>query len=324
MQRREWLALAAAGALAPGLARAAYPERPIRLVIPFAAGGNGDIMARVTAPYLVPGAPQGVVPDNRGGAGGGLGAEIVARAKPDGHTLLWGANGPLVNSVLMSPQPRYDPLKDFSAIGLMSLVPMGLVVRPEVPARSLKEFLAYARAQPGGVSIGTSGLGGANHVPLEVFKAATGANILHVPYKGGGSALPDFLGGTTQGLFTEISTVLGFHREGRARILAIASEQRLSLLSDVQTFIENGLRDFTAYTFNGLWAPAGTQPDVISALNRGLLGALRDRGVLADVVARGALLANEAQATPAGARAFLEREIARTRQAMKVAGIQPQ
>jgi tripartite-type tricarboxylate transporter receptor subunit TctC len=315
----------AAGALGTSLpAWAAYPDSQIRLVIPFAAGGNGDVMARLAVPVMVGQLGQSVVPDNRGGGGGSIGAEVVRRARPDGYTLLWGANGPLVNSPLMMRSPIYDSLRDFTAIGLMSLVPMVLVVKSSLPVKNLKEFVAYSKTRgASGVPIGSSGIGGANHVPLERFKAATQANIVHVPYRGGGSALPDLLGGTVDGLFTEVSTVLSLHRDGKVRIIGVTSEQRLALLPDVQTFIEAGLSGFTAYTFNGLWGPAGMSAALVSRLQGALASAVKDPKVLQRIASFGAMPATPEQQTPAGATAFLKNEIEETKRVMASAHIMP-
>jgi tripartite-type tricarboxylate transporter receptor subunit TctC len=327
ISRRAVLKLGSASALAAAWssAHAAYPDKPIRLVVPLAPGGNGDIMARLAVPTMVSMLGQPVVVDNKGGGGGSLGGEAVARAKPDGYTLLWGANGPLVNSPLMLREPHYDAARDFAAVGLMSLVPMALVVKPSLPVHSLEEFVSYSATRgKQGVSIGTSGIGGANHIPLEVFKAATHANILHVPYRGGGAAIPDLLGGNVDGLFTEVSTVLAMHADGRARILGVTSDRRSPLLPDVQTFIEYGLKDFTAYTFNGLWAPARTPPSLIAPLQRALAAAVRDPRVVAGMQERAAFAASAEQQTSAGAQAFLENEIARARRAMQIADIKPE
>ena len=324
--RRHWLRLAPAlPALAwSGSARAAFPDRPLRIVVPFAAGGNGDLMARLAAPRMADRLGQPVVVENRAGAGGSTGAELIARSRPDGYNLLWGAGGPLVNSPLLTLNPRYDPMRDFAPIGLMSLMPMVLVVRTGLPARNLSELVAYSRRSGGGVTVGTSGVGGANHVPLELFKAATGANLVHVPYRGGGAAAPDLVAGNVDGLLTEFSTVLDLHREGQARILAITSEARAPLVPEVQTFVEFGLADFVFSTFSGLWAPAATPEDVIGPIQAALAAATNDRAVTERLAALGAEPAGPAQQTPAGTAAFLRNEITRSRRAIDLAGIKPE
>lgn len=304
-------------------ALAAFPDRPIRIVVPFAAGGNGDLMARLATPRMSDRLGQPVVVENRAGAGGSAGAELVARSRPDGYNLLWGAGGPMVNSPLMTLSPRYDPLRDFAPIGLMSLMPMVLVVRAGLPAHSLAELVALSR-RGAGISIGTSGVGGANHVPLELFKAATGANLVHVPYRGGGAAAPDLVAGNVDGLLTELSTVLDLHRERQARILAITSEHRAPLVPEAETFVEFGLRSFVFYTFSGLWAPAGTPEEVVGRLQAALAAATNDPAVTERLAAFGAEAADGAQQTPAGTTAFLRNEITRSRRAIELAGIKPE
>ena len=324
-QRRSVLRASLVAALLPvARALADYPERPIRLMVPFAPGGNGDIMARLATPILSERLQQPVVVENRGGGGGSLGAEAVVRARPDGYTLLWGANGPLVNSPLMLREPRYDALRDLTPVGLMSLVPMALVMRSALPVRDLAELVAFSKERPAGITIGTSGVGGANHIPLELFKAATGANLVHVPYRGGGSGLPDLLSGTVDGMLTEFSTVLGLHRDGRVRVVGLAAPRRSPLVPEVQTFIEAGLAGFTAATFNGLWAPAGTPEAVTARLQPALAAVVDSPGVIAALTVRGAEPATAAQRSPEGARDFLANEIARTRQAMVLADIRPE
>jgi len=323
---RRGLLLAAGG---PTLARRAgaqgrFPDRPVRVVVPFAAGGNGDVMARLVAPGLSEALGQPVVVENRTGAGGGVGAEFVTRSRPDGHVLLWGAGGPLVNAPLLTRQPRYDPVRDLAPIGLASLMPLVLVVRAEVPARGLAGLVALSRARREGLAIGTSGVGGANHVPLELFKAATGANLVHVPYRGGGAAVPDMLAGNVDGMLTELSSVLDFHRQGQARMLGIFALDRSPLVPEVGTVIESGLADFTAFSFSGLWAPAGTPEEAVAAVQRALAATMARPAVTERMVALGAVPATPEQRTPAGTAAFLAAEIERARRAIQLAGITPE
>ena len=305
-------------------AYAAFPDRPVRLVVPFAPGGNGDVMARLVSPVLSERLGQPVVVDNRAGAGGGLGAELVARSRPDEFTLLWGAGGPLVNAPLLTLSPRYDPVRDFAPVGLASLMPGVLAVRPQLPVRDLRGLVEHSKGRATGLTVGTSGVGGANHVPLELFKAATGANLVHVPYRGGGAALPDMLAGNLDGLLTEFSSVLEPHRDGQARILGIGSRERSPLLPEVETFIEFGLPDFTASSFSGIWAPAGTPADAVDALVGALGAAMTRPAVVERMVALGAVPATAGQRTPAGAAAFLDAEIGRAKRAIELAGIKPE
>jgi tripartite-type tricarboxylate transporter receptor subunit TctC len=324
LSRRALLRLAGAAPAAIALpALAAYPDRPVRVVVPFAPGGNGDVMARLVAPGMGARLGQVLVVDNRAGAGGAVGAEQVARGRADGYTLLWGAGGPLVNAPLLMRNPPYDPVRDFAPIGLASLMPGVIVVRTEVPVRSLRELVDHTR---GGRSLtmGTSGVGGANHVPLELFKAATGANLIHVPYRGGGAAVPDMIAGNVDGMLTEFSSVLDLHREGRVRILGIGSRERSPLLPEVETFIEFGLADFTASSFSGYWAPAGTPAEAIGPLVGALQSVMAQPAVVERMVALGAVPATREQQTPEGTADFLRIEIARAKKAIELAGIKPE
>ena len=215
------LGAAPAATLLPRAAFAAYPDRPIHLVVPFAPGGNADIVGRLVGEQMSKALGQPVVVDNKGGAGGSIGAENVARATPDGYTLLVGSNGPLTVNPFVQAHLPYDPQKDFVAVALTSYVPHVIILNNNVAAKTVPELVALSKTQA--INIATSGVGSATHMTLERFKAATGANITHVPYKSGGALMPDLLGGAIQGAMTEFSTALPMHKGGKARILAIAS-----------------------------------------------------------------------------------------------------
>src|SRR5207344_3043682 len=212
-------------------ALAKYPDRPIRLIVPFAAGGNADIVGRLVGERISNALGQPVVVDNRGGAGGSIGAEAVARSTPDGYTLLVGSNGPLTVNPFVQAKLGYDPLKDFAPVALTSLVPHALIVHASVPARSVQELVALSKKAQ--ISIATSGVGSATHMTLERFKAASGANIVHVPYRSGGALMPDLIGGSIQAAMTEFSTALPLHKGGQAHIIAIAAASRSKLAPDI-------------------------------------------------------------------------------------------
>src|SRR5512144_2524164 len=214
-------------ALSPRAAFAKYPERPIRLIVPFAAGGNADIVGRIVGDRISSALGQPVVVDNRGGAGGSIGAEAVARAAPDGYTLLTGSNGPLTVNPFVQAKLGYDPLNDFVPVGLANFAPHAIVLHDSVPAKTVAELVALSKTQQ--VTLGTSGVGSASHLTLARFNAATGANIVHVPYRGGGALVPDVLAGTVSGAMTEMSTLLQHHNKGKVRILAIAWPKRSAL-----------------------------------------------------------------------------------------------
>jgi tripartite-type tricarboxylate transporter receptor subunit TctC len=322
ISRRTLLTLAGvvpALAVAPNGARAAWPERPIRLVVPFAAGGNADTMARLVAERMVETLGQPVIVENRPGAGGSIGAEQVARATPDGYTLLIGSNGPLTVNPFVQAKLGYDPLKDFAPIGIISLVPHALAVSSAVTAGNLQELIALSKQQQ--VAIGTAGAGSATHLTLERFNAEAGAKLVHVPYRGGGALVPDLIAGNIHGAMTEFSTALPHHRGGKTRLLAVAATQRSPLASEVPTMIEGGIKDFAAASYVGILAPAGTPPELVERLQAALAkalgaGATRDR--LRDL---GTEVASPELMTSAGFTAFLRAEFERSRSAAQTAGL---
>jgi tripartite-type tricarboxylate transporter receptor subunit TctC len=302
----------------------AWPSRPIRFVVPFAAGGNSDVTARLFAEQVSKRLRQPIVVENRSGATGAIGTEAVVRSKPDGYTLLIGSPGSIVNGPLLMAAPRYDPIADLAPVALLGQVPMAITVRPEIPVRDLGGLVAYSKARPGGVTIGTSGVGGANHLPLELFKAATGANLVHVPYRGGGNTLPDFLAGNVDGVLIELASVLDLHRDGRGRVLGVASPQRSPAAPEVPTFIEQGHVGFVAASFVGLFAPAGTPEEAMRLLQAAIAEAASDPGVLARLAAFGADPPTGPELTTPGVAAFLQGELAKARRAIAIAGLQPE
>ena len=310
-----------AATLLPRSAFAAYPERPIHLVVPFAPGGNADIVGRIVAEEMSKGLGQPVVVDNRGGAGGAIGAEVVARAAPDGYTLFVGSNGPLTVNPFVQAHLPYDPLKDFAPIALTSYVPHCLILNNNVAAKTLPELIALSKKKP--LNVATSGVGSATHMTLERFKAATGANITHVPYKSGGALMPDLMGGQIEAAMTELSTAAPLHKGGKARIIAIAAAKRSELAPDVATFIEGGVKGFTAQSYIGILAPAKT-PAVIGvqlqkAIAKGLKGPAADK-----LRAMGSEIASDEQQTPNGFAAFIRADYANMKEAAKLANITPQ
>ena len=306
-------------ALAPRAARAAYPERPIRLVVPFAPGGNADLVARLVGERMGEALGQPVVVDNRAGAGGSIGADHVAHAAPDGYTLLTGSNGPLTVSPFVQAKLGYDPLKDFAPIGLTSLVPHAIIVNAAVPASTLQELIALSKQQQ--VGVGTAGVGSATHLTLARFNAQSGAQLVHVPYKGGGALLPDLVAGNIQGAMTEFSSALPHHRSGKARFVAVAAEKRSPLAPEVPTMDESGVKGFTAASYIGILAPAGTPADVIAALQAALAKALAAPAVLDKMRELGVQAATPELMTSAGFDAFIRQDYERSREAAQIAGI---
>jgi tripartite-type tricarboxylate transporter receptor subunit TctC len=315
------LATAPLAAALPRTAFAAYPDKPIRLIVPFAAGGNADFVARLCAEGMRESLGQPIVVDYRVGAGGSLGAEVAAHSPADGYTLFTGSNGPLTVNPFVQAKLNYDPVKDFVPIGLANLAPHCLVVHESVPAKNLQELIALSKAKS--VNVGTSGAGSATHMTLARFNAATGANITHVPYRGGGALIPDLLSGAITGAMTELSTAMPHVGGGKVRVLGVASAKRSPQLPDAATMIEQGVPDFTAASYVGILAPAATPPDVVKKLEAALVKALNDKGLQQKMLNSGAELVTDELMTSQGFAAFIKKEYELTRAAAKSAGLTP-
>jgi tripartite-type tricarboxylate transporter receptor subunit TctC len=248
-------------------AQAPYPNKPIRLVVPFPAGGTTDILARAAAQRLTETTGQPVVVDNRPGAGGNIGAELVAKSAPDGYTLLMGTVGThAINASLYARMP-FDHMRDFAPVILVAGVPNVLVVNPSVPANSVQELIAYGKANPGKLNFASSGSGTSIHLAGELFKTMSGVQMTHVPYKGSAPALADLIGGQVQLMFDNLPSALPQIKAGKLRALAVTSAQRSAALPDVPTVAEGGLPGFDATSWFGILAPAGTPKDIIAKLN---------------------------------------------------------
>jgi tripartite-type tricarboxylate transporter receptor subunit TctC len=247
-----------------------------------------------------------------------VGAAEVARAAPDGYTLLSGSNGPLTVNPFLHAKLQYDPLKDFTPIGLTSLAPHSLIVNAALPAKTLQELIALSRKQQ--VGVGTSGVGSATHLTLERFNAQTGAKLLHVPYKSGGALLPDLIAGTIQAAMTEFSSALPHHRSGKARFVAIASAGRLDQAPDVPTIAES-FAGFTAASYIGLLAPAGTPADVLARLESALAAAMKAPKTLGRMRELGIEPATPELMTARGFGDFIRKEYEGSREAVRLAGL---
>jgi tripartite-type tricarboxylate transporter receptor subunit TctC len=260
-------ALGAAAAWAgPLAAQPAFPTRPLRLVVPFPPGGPTDIVARPLAQLLAEALKQQVIVDNRGGAGGSIGADAVAKSPPDGHTLLMGTVGThAINATLYRKLP-YDPVKDFVPVGLAATAPVAVVVNAAVPWQTVGELVAAAKRQPDGISFGSAGNGTPGHLVGEMFARASGADLKHVPYKGSAPAITDLLGGQIPLMFDPVQSVLPHVQSGRLRALAVSSRTRAPVLPQVPTLAESGLKDFEATAWWAVFAPAGTPGAVLSVL----------------------------------------------------------
>ncbi len=314
--------LPAAALLPRGAFAAGWPERPVHLIVPFAAGGNADIVGRLVGDQISKGIGQTVVVENRGGAGGSIGAAFVARSHPDGYMLLVGSNGPLTVNPLVQAHMEYDPQKDLAPIALTSYVPHAIIVTNSLPAKTLPEMIALSKQHP--ITMASSGVGSATHMTLERFKAATGANITHVPYRSGGALMPDLMGGSVQSAMTEFSTALPLHKGGKARIIAVAAAQRSKLAPDIPTFIDGGVKGFTASSYIGILAPAKTPADIIAKIEKAIQNGLKPGGPAAERLASiGAELATPEQMTANGFAAFIKTDYENMKQAAKLAGITP-
>ncbi len=325
VSRRTALAGLAATPLTLLLSRrafAAYPDRSIRLIVPFAPGGNADFVARLCGEGMSRVLGQTVVVESRVGAGGSIGAAQVATAAPDGYTLLTGSNGPLTVNPFVQAKLSYDPLKDFMPIGLANLAPHTIVLHETTAAKTLAELIALSKQKS--VTIGTAGVGSATHLTLARFNAATGANLTHVPYRGGGALVPDMLAGTIMGAMTEMATSLPHHKQGKITIVAVASGKRLAQAPDVATFIEGGVKDFTAASYVGVLAPAKTPADVVRVLEQALLKTLAEKATQDKFLASGAELVAPELQTSKGFADYIKAEYDRSKAAAQAAGLTPQ
>lgn len=287
------LSILAAGllALATALPAAAqdYPARPIRLIAPFAAGSTVDILARALAIPLSQQLKQTVVVENRGGAGGNIGVDLVAKAPKDGYTIGIGTTGPMtVNPALYGDKMPFDTQKDLAMIGLIASSPNVLLVDPAIPVKTLPELVAFAKAHPGQLNFASSGIGSTNHLAGELFRSLAKVNIVHVPYKGNQDAVTDMLAHRVQMLFSGVPPVLGFIKAGQLRPIAIAGPSPSAALPGVPTVAQAGLPGAEVVAWYGLIAPAGTPPAIVDRLNRELTIALDKPDVRAQLAAAGA------------------------------------
>ncbi len=322
--RRKLLACALTASFAMALPQlgiaqgSVFPSKPVTLVVPFAPGGPTDAMARTLANAIKPVLGQTMLVDNKPGAGGNIGADLVARAEADGHTLLFGTSGPLAINVSLYNKIGYDPLKSFAPILRLGHLPNVLVVHPSVPAQNVKELIAYAKAQPGKLSYASSGNGASSHLAGVLFNLRTGSEIQHIPYKGTGPALNDLLGGQVSMSFTDVLTALPHIKAGKLRILGVTSANRSRSLPDVPTLMEQGVPDFDVSVFFGVVAPAGTPKDVVQRLNSALSQVLQQPEVRQGLTAQGLEMASDL--APEQLASFLQKEVPKWREVVKASG----
>ncbi len=310
LDRRRLLGLGTVAALGAGLgpARAAdFPTRPLKIVVPYAPGGGADSVARIVAKRVSETIGQPIVIENKGGAGAILGTEQVARAEPDGYTLLLGQSGPIsINPAVYRSLP-YDPVKDFAPITMTTAYPYVLVVNATLPAKTLAEFVALARAKPDAMNYGSTGVGAANHLVAELFDQKAGIRMTHVPYRGTALAVGDLVAGQLTVVFGDPVSVLPHIKSGKLRALAVTSLERSTVAPEVPTVAESGYPGFEALAWHGILAPARTPPAVVKLLNEQIVKALQDP-------ATRDLLVNQAMQTvgntPEAFAAFIAKDIA--------------
>ncbi len=319
MDHRAALRLAATLAvLAPHPAAAdAYPAKPIRLVVAFPPGGGTDIIARSIAHKLAERFAQQVVVDNRPGAGGNIGTDIVAKSAPDGYTILMGSAGPLaINASLFAKMP-FDPIKDLAPVTLAASTPNVLVVHPSLPARTVKELIALARAKPGEINFASSGHGTPAHLAGELFNSMAGVKLVHIPYKGAAPALADLLGGQVQIMFSTMPPALPHVKDGKLRALAVTSRKRSPATPELPTMDEAALPGFEAITWHGVVAPAGTPAAIIARLNREIVAILHLPEVVERLSGQGA---EALGSTPEEFAAYIKSESAKWAKVVRESG----
>ncbi len=308
-------------AAAPGQQAADYPNRAIRIIVPLAAGGNVDIVARTIAEQVAREFGQPILVENRPGASSLVGTQFVAKAAADGYTLLAMANT-FATVPLIVANPGYDPLKDFTGVTLTCLVPQVIVINPAFPAQSVKKLIALARSQPGKISYASSGNGSTGHMAAELFNRQAGVTMLHVPYKGNSQALIDVIGGQVTMMFDQVSTSAPQIKAGRVRALAVTSLKRSPLLPEVPTVDESGVPGYEDITFNGLVAPAATPREILARLNRAVADAVRAPDLYNRFLERGVEL--KASASPEEFTEHVRAEFEKKSRLVREAGIKPE
>ena len=285
------LPLLLAAAVSTGAALAAdYPDKPIRLVVPFPAGGGADILARLIMPKVGQVLGTSIVIDNKPGAGGNVGAEIVARAPADGYTLLYGTNGTHAINPALYANLRFDPVKDFVPVSRMTAIAAMLFVNLEFPAKSVKELIDYAKANPGKVNFASAGNGTTSHLAGELFRTMAGITIVHVPYRGGAAAMTDVVAGQVQMMIDVMPNAYPQVKAGKVRGLAVTTAQRFPTAMEYPTIAESALPGFEVSAWDGIFAPAGTSPAIVAKLNAAIRQALDDPQVKESLLAHGALV----------------------------------
>ena len=311
-------ALAVAASAQPSLAQTP-PGKPIRFIVGFPPGGAVDLIARAVAPGIGEGVGSSVVVDNRAGANGAIGAELLAKSPPDGSAIGLVSISSMVLNVHMLPNPSYHTIRDFTPISNVGLVPFALTTHPAVPARTLKELIALARSTPGRITVGSPGTGSLQHLTVEIINSAANVKILHVPYKGTGPAMTDVMGGHIDGMVTAIPGVLSAAKSGKLRVLAVTGEQRASTLPNVPTAQEQGLKGVVVVNWYAIVGPANMPAPQLNALHGAIVKTVASPAVRDKLVTSG--VDPKTDATPAAFAAFVRDEFARWGKVVKQTGV---
>jgi tripartite-type tricarboxylate transporter receptor subunit TctC len=320
MKRRHEAFLCALVTLAfawPACAQPTYPAKPIRLVVPLAAGGPSDHMARALAQKLTEGVKQTIIVDNRPGASGVIGADIVSKSPPDGYTLLLAQSAFTVNASLVAKLP-YDTLRDFQAISQLTSAPYMLSVHPSLPVKTFTQLVTFSKARPGELNHASAGNGTGPHLAMELLMQQTGMRFVHITYKGGGPAMIDFIAGHTQVYMTNIVTMLPQVKAGKARALATSGNTRSTAAPDVPTLAESGLAHYSEGAFHGVVAPAGVPNPIVERLHAEIVRAMKSEEVLSRLTAEGAEVVASA---PQEFTAKIRADVAKWSKVIKAAGI---
>jgi tripartite-type tricarboxylate transporter receptor subunit TctC len=295
-----------------------YPAKPVRLVISYPPGGNTDLVGRALAQKMGESFGQQVVVDNRGGAGGVLGTMITAQAAPDGYTIMLGTSAGMVCNPLLSKKLTYDPVKDFAPVSMVVIVPQLLVINPQLPVKNVRELIALAKAKPGYLSAGSSGVGTPNHLGTELLKWLAGVDIVHIPYKGGGPAVTDLIGGQIQMGFSSVPAVLPHIKAGRLVALGVGSAKRSPALPNIPTIAEAGVPGYEYTTWYGIFAPARTPQPLVAKLNAEIVKAMES----ADIKDRFTALGGDPEpGTPQELRVYMANESAKWAKIIKAGNI---
>ena len=324
MLRNKYALLAATASAAvlsvsPAVAQEKFPDRPVMFTVPFPPGGPTDAMARILATELTKELGQSVIVENKAGAGGNIGAEYLARAKPDGYNIMFGTSGPLAINHSLYKSIKYDPRTSFAPIIYVGYLPNVLVVKPDLPAKNVQELIALDKAQPGKLNFASSGNGASSHLAGVMFNNVAGTKLQHIPYKGTGPALNDLLAGQVDMTFTDILTAMPYIKTGKVRALGVATAKKSSAMPEIPTIAEQGMKGYDVSVFFGVVAPKGTPPDRIAVLNQAFSKALDSDNVKKAFAAQG--LEPSPDRKPAYLTQFIQSEVDKWKTVVQQSGV---